>query len=52
MLPLTPAFNEVIIMGTIDILQTFAEPIDLTEEMVDKKVIMMRSEVFTINNVI
>ncbi len=47
----TLAFNEGTIMGTIDVLQTFAKQLDFSEEMVCNKVIMMRDDLLTIRNV-
>ncbi len=47
----TLAFNEGTIMGTIDVLQTFAERLGLSEEMICDKVIMMRGNLLTIRNV-
>ena len=39
---LTLTFNKKTIIGTIDILQTFAKQLGLNEEMVFDKIIMMR----------
>lgn len=47
----TLAFNEGIITGIIDILQTFTEQLAFTEEMVCDKTIVMRADLLTINNV-
>ena len=45
---LTLAFNEGTIMGTIDIFQTIATQLGLTDEMVSNKVIMMREDLFIV----
>ena len=47
----TLTFNERTIMGTIDVLTTFAERLGLSEEMVCNKIIMIRGDLLTVRNV-
>lgn len=46
----TLAFNEGIIIGTIDILQTFAKQLGFNKEMFCDKMIIMRDDLFTMRN--
>ena len=52
MLLFTLAFNERIIIGTIDILLLLVKILNLIEKIVYDKVIMIRGNLFTIKNVI
>lgn len=46
----TLAFNKKTIVGTIDVLQTIANQLGLTKEMVSNKMIMMRGNLLKAKN--